>query len=84
MACGVPCVASRVGGIPEVVEDGKSGYLVPPGDPAALASAIEAILDDDQMRISFSRRARQRAIEKFDLQDMVKHYIDLYIHLMER
>jgi glycosyltransferase involved in cell wall biosynthesis len=84
MACGVPCVASRVGGIPEVVEDGKSGYLVPPSDPAALARAIEAFLDDDQMRISFSRRARQRAIEKFDLQDMVKHYIDLYIHLMER
>ena len=84
MACGVPCVASRVGGIPEVVEDGKSGYLVPPGDPAALASAIEALLDDDQMRISCSRRARQRAIEKFDLQDMVKHYIDLYIYLMER
>jgi glycosyltransferase involved in cell wall biosynthesis len=84
MACGVPCVASRVGGILEVVEDGKSGYLVPPWDPAALASAIEALLDDDQMRISFSRRSRQRAIEKFDLQDMVKHYIDLYIHLMER
>jgi glycosyltransferase involved in cell wall biosynthesis len=73
-----------VGGIPEVVEDGKSGYLVPPSDPAALARAIEAFLDDDQMRISFSRRARQRAIEKFDLQDMVKNYIDLYIHLMER
>jgi glycosyltransferase involved in cell wall biosynthesis len=73
-----------VGGIPEVVEDGKSGYLVPPGDPAALASAIEALLDDDQMRLSFSRRARQRVIEKFDLQDMVKQYIDLYIHLMER
>ena len=84
MACGVPCIASRVGGIPEVVEAGKSGYLVPPGDPAALANAIEALLDDDQVRISFSRRARQRAIEKFDLQDMVKHYIDLYIHLMER
>jgi glycosyltransferase involved in cell wall biosynthesis len=83
MACGVPCVASRVGGIPEVVEDGKSGLLVPPGDPTALASAIEALLDDDQLRISFSRRARQRAIEKFDLQDMVNHYIYLYIHLME-
>jgi glycosyltransferase involved in cell wall biosynthesis len=58
--------------------------LVPHGDPPALAGAIEALLDDDQMRISFSRRARQRAIEKFDLQDMVKHYIDLYIQLMER
>jgi glycosyltransferase involved in cell wall biosynthesis len=83
MACGVPCVASRVGGIPEVVEARKSGNLVPPGNPAALASAIEALLDDDQLRISFSRRARQRAIEKFDLQDMVNHYIYLYIHLME-
>ena len=84
MACGVPTIASRVGGIPEVVEDGKCGYLVPPGDSAALASAIETLCDDDQLRISFSRHARQRAIEKFDLQDMVKNYIDLYIRLIEK
>jgi L-malate glycosyltransferase len=84
MACGVPCVASRVGGIPEVVKDGKCGYLVPPGNPAALASAIESLLDDDQMKISFSRDARKRAVDQFDLQAMVNHYIKLYIHLMER
>ena len=44
MACGTAVVASRVGGIPEVVADGETGLLVPPGDPAALAAALNALV----------------------------------------
>ena len=50
MACGVPVVATAVGGIPEVVEHGRNGLLVAPEDPDALAGAIRRVLDDDALR----------------------------------
>lgn len=46
MACGLPCVGTRVGAVPEIVEEGKAGLLVPPGDDGALADAIDTLLDD--------------------------------------
>ncbi len=49
MAAGVPVVATRVGGIPEVVEDGVSGLLVAPRDPAALELALRSVLEDPQL-----------------------------------
>jgi glycosyltransferase involved in cell wall biosynthesis len=58
---GLPAVASRVGGIPEVVEHGRTGLLVPPGDPAALARAIDAVLGDPALAARLSAGARERA-----------------------
>ncbi|WP_158220963.1 glycosyltransferase [Kineosporia sp. R_H_3] len=58
---GAPVVASRVGGIPEQVEDGGSGLLVPPGDAAALATAIDTLLGDPDLRARMGRRGRQVA-----------------------
>ncbi|MCW4051993.1 MAG: glycosyltransferase family 4 protein, partial [Candidatus Bathyarchaeota archaeon] len=52
MACGLPIVATDVGGVPEIVVDGVNGLLVPPRDPRALAKAIEYVLDD----VNFQRR----------------------------
>jgi glycosyltransferase involved in cell wall biosynthesis len=50
LAVGSPVVATAVGGVPEVVRDGENGLLVPPNDPAALASAIRGLLEDDELR----------------------------------
>lgn len=66
MAAGTPLVASDVAAIPEVVgRDGTCGVLVPPGEPVALARAIEALLDDPERRAAMGIAARARAVEKF-------------------
>jgi glycosyltransferase involved in cell wall biosynthesis len=78
MACGVPVVASRTGGIPEIVRDGETGFLVPPGDPMAFAEAIDRILCDPALGREFSLRARERIVLEFDLERCVAHYLELY------
>jgi glycosyltransferase involved in cell wall biosynthesis len=65
MATGVPAVATRVGGVPEVVEDGKTGLLVEPGDACALAGAILRLLTDDGLRKAMGEAARRRAVERY-------------------
>jgi glycosyltransferase involved in cell wall biosynthesis len=65
MAAGVPVVASRVSGIPEVVVDGETGWLVPPEDPPALASALAHALSDPVERARRGRTGRERCRERF-------------------
>jgi glycosyltransferase involved in cell wall biosynthesis len=65
MASGVPTVASRVGGIPEIIEDGETGMLVPPGSARALADALIALLRDPERRKSIGHAARGRVEERF-------------------
>ncbi|MBI3493072.1 MAG: glycosyltransferase [Acidobacteria bacterium] len=72
MAAGIPVVATRVGGNPEVVEHGATGWLVPPHDPEALGEAIASILQDPSQAKSFGRRARERVAEQFSLERMVR------------
>jgi len=64
-ARGIPVVASRVASLPEVVEDGVTGLLVPPGDPAALREAVGALLRDPPQRERLGRAAQQRVSERF-------------------
>jgi len=65
MACGLPVVATTGGALPEVVEDGVTGILVPPADPRALADAMDTFMRDAQLRRRMGQAGRQRILEKF-------------------
>jgi glycosyltransferase involved in cell wall biosynthesis len=82
MAMGKPVVGSRVGGIAEAVEHGKSGLLVPPGDVEALAGAVLALLLDGNLRERIGQAARQRALSMFSMPVMVQKTERLYLELI--
>lgn len=84
MATGLPIVATRVGGTPELVEDGANGVLVHRQDQAALAGAIRAYLEDPHLRAVHGKSSRQRAVEHFSLGRMCATYADLYAGLVRR
>lgn len=83
-AAGVPAVAARVGGIPEVVANGETGLLVAPGDRKALAAALGLLLADDRLRVRMGAAARRQAQMLFSLDTMVtstfEHYRRLGLH----
>jgi sugar transferase (PEP-CTERM/EpsH1 system associated) len=78
MACGLPVVASRVGGIPEVVDDGVQGLLVPPADVAALEQALARYVQDPSLRAAHGKAARTRVEERYSMRAMVDAYGALY------
>jgi glycosyltransferase involved in cell wall biosynthesis len=82
MAAGLPVVASDVGGVPELVVDRETGFLVPPGDPHALAAAIERLLDDPDLRGRFGAAGRARVSTHFDLASAQRAHLDLYRALL--
>jgi len=78
MAAGLPVVATSVGGVPELVQDGAQGILVPRGDRQALSDAISRLLSFEGLRASMGRSAQQRASLEFDQAQMVEGYAALY------
>jgi glycosyltransferase involved in cell wall biosynthesis len=78
MAASVPVVATDTGGVVEVVANGESGVLVPPGKPAAVADAVVALAGDAAARARFSAAARSRLGEEFDIRRMVPELEDIY------
>jgi len=82
MASSKPVVATNVGGNPEAVVHGETGFLVPPGDASALANAIGAILEDKQMATRFGRAGRKCVEEKFSLEKMIKNYENLFEQIL--
>jgi L-malate glycosyltransferase len=78
MALGKPIVATRAGGVPEVVADGESGLLVDAGDEVGLAGAIVTLLKDRDLGRRFGARARQVVQERFSAQTMADSYLDVY------
>ncbi|MCI0557585.1 MAG: glycosyltransferase [Nitrososphaera sp.] len=78
MASGKPVVASNVGGIPEVVKDGVTGYLVSPKDPEALADKILLLLRHPELAVDLGRSGRKRVEDSFSLEKMVERYQSLY------
>lgn len=77
-ACGLPVVASRVGGIPEFIEDGRTGLFFPPGDSRALADRLRLLLEDETARARMSREARAVAIERFSKDRWIDDHLSLY------
>jgi glycosyltransferase involved in cell wall biosynthesis len=84
MACGRPVVGSAVGGIPSVVEDGRTGVLVPPGDAAALAGACKRLLADDDLCAELGSNGRRRAEATYAWPALVATYLDLFRSLSRR
>ena len=78
MAAGTPVISTAVGGVPELIEDGESGLLVPPGDARALAGAMQYVLENPEVRTSMGSAAAKRAMERFDLRVMTEAYEELY------
>lgn len=77
-ACGLPIVATDVGGNPEVVRQGVEGILVQPHDPVAVAGALRRLIDDPELRRRMGEAGRRRAVEQFSTAAMVRGYQDLY------
>lgn len=82
LACGVPVIATRVGGLPEVVEDGVNGHLVPVGDLEAMTAAARSLLEDKERWARFSRAAREMAVHRFEEESVVDQYRFLYQELL--
>jgi glycosyltransferase involved in cell wall biosynthesis len=83
LAAGLPVVATSVGGVPEIIEHGVNGLLVPPSDTAALASAILEILQDTELASAMRRRAREVAIRKFSFDRLISELEQLYGYKQE-
>ena len=79
---GVPVVATKVGGVPEVVKDNETGVLVPPGDPLALARAIEGLLSDDTKRKRMGEAGRAWMQGRFKKEEMLRRTEELYLRLI--
>ena len=77
-ACGLPCVGSRTGGIVDVIEDGGTGRLFPPGDTDALAAALGELLADPARRAAMGEAARRVALRRFDVLDSLERYRTLF------
>jgi glycosyltransferase involved in cell wall biosynthesis len=84
MAAAIPVIATRVGGVPEIVSDGSSALLVPPGDPEAMAKAIVRALEDDQLTSRLTSRAKELVLARHSIRARVAALTEIYGSLMGR
>jgi glycosyltransferase involved in cell wall biosynthesis len=84
MASGKPVIATLNGGLPELVADGKTGMLVPPGDAVALGSALDAYMDNAQLRLSHGFAGQKRIADSFHIKLCAQQYLDLFDGLIDR
>ena len=84
MACGTAVVATSAGAFPEVVADGKTGILVPPADPDALAEAIRALLEDPDLGRRMGQAGRHRVARRFTWRQTARQTLDLYEDVLAR
>jgi len=83
LASGRPQVATAIGGIPKIIDDGVTGFLAPPGDVPALAQSIQKILGNDELAQQMRAASRQRALEQFSVEFMVQAHEDLIQRLYD-
>ncbi|OLN23222.1 N-acetyl-alpha-D-glucosaminyl L-malate synthase BshA [Domibacillus antri] len=83
MACGVPCVGTDAGGIPEVIEDGRNGFICPVGDIEAISAAAIRLLTDSQLYETMKTQAIETVRIRFHSSDIVEQYERVYDRLME-
>jgi glycosyltransferase involved in cell wall biosynthesis len=84
LSCGTPVVGFEVGGIPDMVDDGRTGFLVPRGDSAGLTARVKRLLTDRALRQRMSEQCRRIAVQKYSLQRQTEQYLDLYSQLTNR
>ena len=78
MAAGLPVVSTRAGGVPELIEDGREGLLVQPGDVKSLSAAMVVLAEHAEARQSMGMAGARRARDSFDVSEMVRAYEELY------
>ena len=78
MACGVPTVCSSIGGLPELIGDSDAGFLCPLGDLDAFTKACRRLIEDGDLRADMAHKARQHAVARFDIKEIVPRYEALY------
>jgi glycosyltransferase involved in cell wall biosynthesis len=83
MNCGVPVIASDVGGLPEVIVPGETGYLLPVGDVEAMAAKAVELLSDPAQLALFRKQARRRAERHFDGDRIIPQYESFYEELLK-
>lgn len=84
MACGTPCVAFDIGGMPDMIEHKKNGYLARPFDMSDLATGIRWILNEATTNMDLSKRARKKVEEEFTLEVQAKRYLNLYKEILNK
>ncbi len=77
MATGLPVITTAMGGIPDIVEHGRTGYLLPPGDGRALGAALRRLIDDPALRQAMGQAGRERAVARFDARTNAQRLLDL-------
>ena len=83
LACSTPVVATAVGGIPEQVDDSVNGFLVPPGDAAAMALRIDQLLRDSELRKRMGIKASESARRRFNLERQVDDFLKWYNEILD-
>ena len=80
MACGVATISTRVGGIPELIRDGETGFLTHPGDEEELAEKMQILLDDEKLRLEIGKRAGERILQDFTWEKVADRLQKVYSH----
>ncbi len=83
MACGVPVVASDIGGIPELVLHEETGFLCPLGDIEAYTERVGTLLENEELRLQLARASRTRAVDVFEVSIIVPLYESYYDRVLE-